>query len=173
MADGVRPYGPGKFSTVLDSYVYSVSLDGGCDEEEGDSDAGIWYGLMRNGRTIFKDHDPFLETLNSAEQEQLMSCAGVILYQDSNGFVGVTYYDTNKELNKAWADVVSEFAEPDEDEPNTISCDQCEMSSINWRWLVKASSSLVIISLKVCANASISSLVPGIFKRNFKFSAVI
>jgi hypothetical protein len=131
MADGVRPYGPGKFSTVLDSYVYSVSLDGGCDEEEGDSDAGIWYGLMRNGRTIFKDHDPFLETLNSAEQEQLMSCAGVILYQDSNGFVGVTYYDTNKELNTAWADVVSEFAEPDEDEPNTISCDQCEMSSIN------------------------------------------
>jgi len=73
MTNDIRPYGPGKFNTILDSYVYSVSLDGGCDEEESNSDAGIWYGLMRNGRTIFRDHDPLLETLNSAEQEKLTS----------------------------------------------------------------------------------------------------
>lgn len=35
--DGIRPYGPGKFDTILDAYVYSVSCDGGCDDECGDS----------------------------------------------------------------------------------------------------------------------------------------
>ena len=45
--DEIRSYGPGKFSTILDSYVYSVSLDGGCDEEEGSVDeCGAWYGIM-------------------------------------------------------------------------------------------------------------------------------
>jgi hypothetical protein len=109
--EGIRPYGPGKFSTILDSYVYGVSLGGGCDEEEGNSDAGIWYGIMRNGRTIFKDHDPFLEPLNDAEREQLTSVAGVILYQDSNGFVYVTYYNDNDELESEWAKVVAELTE--------------------------------------------------------------
>src|SRR3984957_15456902 len=115
MANDIRPYGPGKFNTILDSYVYSVSLDGGCDEEEGSVDeCGAWYGIMRNGRTIFRDHDPLLETLNSSEQEKLTSSAGVILYEDSNGFVYVSYYATDDELNAEWAKVVAEFAEPEE-----------------------------------------------------------
>jgi hypothetical protein len=112
--DIIRPYGPGKFSTVLDSYVYGISLGGGCDEEESNGDAGIWYGIMRHGRTIFRDHDPLLETLNSAEQEKLTSSAGVILYEDSNGFVYVSYYATDDELNAEWAKVVAEFAELEE-----------------------------------------------------------
>jgi len=127
-----RPYRTGKFSTILDSYVYDVSLDGGCDEEESNSDAGIWYGMMRNGRTVFKDHDPLLETLNDSEREQLTSSAGVILYQDSNGFVYVGYYTTDKELESEWAKVVAEFAKPEEEEKeNHVSCDSCEMLSIN------------------------------------------
>jgi hypothetical protein len=110
--DTIRPYGPGKFSTVLDSYVYSVSLDGGCDEEEGSvSECGEWYGVMRNGRTILRDHDPLLETLNTAEQEKLTSSAGVILREDSNGFVYVTYYDTADSLELAWSQIVDEFTE--------------------------------------------------------------
>ena len=124
--DTIRPYGPGKFSTILDSYVYSVSLDGGCDEEEGSvSECGEWYGIMRNGRTIFRDHDPLLETLNTAEQDQLTSSAGVILREDSNGFVSVTYYDTDESLETAWSQIVDGFREyleemypeDEEDEP--------------------------------------------------------
>ena len=113
----IRSYGPGKFDTIVDSYVYSVSLDGGCDEELGDSDIG-WYGLMRNGQTIFRDHDPLLETLNEAEQELLTSSAGVILSEDSQGFVGVDYFDTEAKLDKAWAAIEAAFYE-DEDEDET------------------------------------------------------
>jgi hypothetical protein len=110
MTNIIRPYGPGKFSTILDSYVYSVSLDGGCDEEQGSvSECGAWYGIMRNGFTIFRDHDPMLETLNTAEQDQLTSSAGVILREDSNGFVSVDYYDTDESLETAWSQIVDEF----------------------------------------------------------------
>jgi hypothetical protein len=115
--DVIRPYGPGKFDTVLDSYVYSVSLDGGCDEEEGSvSECGEWYGIMRNGRTIFRDHDPMLETLNTAEQEQLTSSAGVILREDLQGFVSVTYYDTDEALELAWSQIVDRFADCEDEE---------------------------------------------------------
>src|SRR5438128_6733812 len=102
MQDKIRPYGPGKFNTILDSYVYQVSLEGGCDDEIGSVDEGGWFGLMRNGHTIFRDHDPLLETLNPAEQEKLTSSAGVILSEDSQGFVCVDYYDTDAELDEAW-----------------------------------------------------------------------
>jgi len=100
--DTIRPYGPGKFSTILDEYVYQVSIESGCDDEESDEFSGEWVGMMRHGRTIFRDHDPFLEKLNQAERDKLESCAGVILREDSNGFVYVTYYSTEAELDAAW-----------------------------------------------------------------------
>jgi hypothetical protein len=111
VTDTIRSYGPGKFSTILDSYVYSVSLDGGCDAETGDSSTTGWYGLMRHGRTIFRDHDPMLETLNEAEREKLTTCAGVILFEDSNGFVSITYYDTEEKLDAVWAQIEKENEE--------------------------------------------------------------
>jgi hypothetical protein len=102
----IRPYGPGKFRTILDAYVWSVSLDGGCDDETGDvAETGVWYGLMRHGRTIFRDHDPHLESLNDDERQKLIACAGVIVSEDSCGFVMVAYYDTDEELNAAWCEV--------------------------------------------------------------------
>src|SRR6266571_7157828 len=118
MTDKIRPYGPGKFNTILDSYVYEVSLDGGCDDEIGSVDEGGWFGMMRNGRTIFKDHDPLLETLNEAERELLTTSAGVILSEDSNGFVYVDYFKTEDELNAAWDRIVSEHedSETEDDE---------------------------------------------------------
>lgn len=120
MTDQIRRYGPGKFNTVMDAYVYDVSCNGGCDEEAGSVDEnGAWYGLMRNGHTIFKDHDPLLETLNEAEQELLTNSAGVILQEDGNGFVTVSYYETKAELDKDWASIEEEMAsyeETDEDE---------------------------------------------------------
>jgi hypothetical protein len=106
MANEIRSYGPGKFNTILDAYVYGVSLDGGCDDEL--SGYG-WYGLMRHGRTIFKDHDPLLESLNEAEQDQLTSAAGVILHEDLQGFVYVTYYDTIEALDADWDAIQADY----------------------------------------------------------------
>lgn len=112
MPDEIRSYGPGKFSTIVDAYVYDVSLNGGCDEETGDvSTIGRWYGLMRNGRTIFKDHDPMLETLNEAERDLILNSAGVIISEDDQGFVDVDYISSDEELNEKWSAIETECSE--------------------------------------------------------------
>jgi hypothetical protein len=117
----IRRYGSGKFSTILDSYVYSVSLDGGCDEEAGDvSEHGEWYGIMRNGQTIFRDHDPLLETLTADEQEKLTASSGVILREDSQGFVTVTYYDNTEPLELAWSQIVGNFSEDEREAEKSL-----------------------------------------------------
>lgn len=103
----IRSYAPGtKFSTVLDEYVWNVSLEGGCDAEIGSvTENGHWYGLMRDGHSIFRDHDPFCEPLNEAEREQLKNSAGVILTEDSYGFVRIEYFDEEAALNAAWSEI--------------------------------------------------------------------
>ncbi len=116
---GIRSYGLGKFDTILDSYVYQVSLDGGPDEECGDSSMGAgWFGLLRDGKTIFRDHDPLLETLTEEEQETLTSCAGVIISESSDGFVDCEYFDTDTELETAWAAILADNEETEETEEN-------------------------------------------------------
>ena len=115
IAANIRPYGPGKFSTMLDAYVYSVTLDGGCDDEIR-GEYGTWYGLMKHGSTIFRDHDPLLDTLNDDERDQLISCAGVIVREDSDGFVYVRYFDETDELDAAWDTLRDENDTEDEDE---------------------------------------------------------
>jgi hypothetical protein len=121
MSDGIRSYGPGKFNTIVDSYVYQVSCDGGCDDERGSvNENGEWFGLMRHGSTIFRDHDPLLETLNEAEAEQIKSSAGVILREDSQGFVHVEYFNSADALDKAWQEIAEQFDnddDGDDDEP--------------------------------------------------------
>lgn len=112
----IRSYGPGKFNTILDAYVYGVSMNGGgCDAEVGESCNSRWYGLMRNGRTIFQDHDPMLESLNEAEREMLTSAAGVILTEDSQGFVYVEYFDTMAELDAKWSEIEASEQTEDDD----------------------------------------------------------
>jgi hypothetical protein len=105
----IRPYGPGKFKTILDSYVYSVSLNGGCDDEIGDSSETSWYGRMNHGNTIFLDHDPFQEPLNDEERELLTGSEGVIIREDSDGFVAISYFADKAKLDATWAEIVAEF----------------------------------------------------------------
>jgi len=120
----IRPYGPGKFNTLLDAYVYEVSLGGCTDDECGDSGYGSgWYGLMRHGHSIFKDNDPCCESLNDAERAQLSGCAGVIISEGSDGFVYVQYFDTQAELDTTWDRITAEHdadedADGDEDHDN-------------------------------------------------------
>ncbi len=114
--DGIRPCGPGKFNTVLDSYVYDVSLGGCCDDEISSEYDRTYHCLMRNGRSIFVDHDPMLESLTAAEQEQLTSSAGVILTETGDGSVYVEYFDTMAELDAAWGTLQAENENIDDDD---------------------------------------------------------
>ena len=83
-----------------------IRVLGGADEEARINDS--WYGLMRNGRTIFRDHDPLLESLNAVEQEYLTSAVGVLIHEDSQGFVYVTYFHDKDRMESVWSDIVED-----------------------------------------------------------------
>lgn len=108
-ADGLRRYGPGKFDLWVDSYVYGLSLDGSCDEEMGEADGPGWYGLIR-GVPLAEPIEPLDEaaTLEPAEVEFLRNQAGVILSENSDGFVSVDYFERDSDLMAAWGEVVED-----------------------------------------------------------------
>ena len=112
-SDGIRSYGLGKFASILDSYVWEVSMDG-ADEEVGDVDSGGWYGLMRDGASIVNSIVSNGETLTTAEDALLAGSIAVILSEDSQGFVSVDYFDTAEELDAAWEGIVADSENPDD-----------------------------------------------------------
>lgn len=103
-ATGIRPYGPGKYANQLDAYVHEV----GNEDDELALDDG-WYGLMRNGRTIFQDHDPNLDGLTDEEAETLTNSAGCIVHEDNFGFVNIEYFITTEELEAAWQTLTQQW----------------------------------------------------------------
>jgi len=99
-AHDLRPYGPGKFSTILDSLVWNTTLDG-CDDELGTvEDDGVWFGRL-NAPVLL---DGAWEHLTGAERDFIrLNAAGAILSEDSAGFVYVEYFPTSSALTIAWA----------------------------------------------------------------------
>lgn len=121
MTDEIRPYGPGKFSTILDSYVHALTLDGGADEEESYPDGGGWYGLLRGPFEYESEHDR--PRLNAAEISELTGSIGVILYERSDGIVESEWFETSEALESAWAHVQDEFADVRAEELDEASAD--------------------------------------------------
>jgi hypothetical protein len=78
-----------KFNCQADEDLYEISLDGGLNEECGSvTEYGTWYGMMRT-------YDEY---------------AGVILIEDSQGFVDVMRFDTDKQLDFYWQGIVADVA---------------------------------------------------------------
>jgi hypothetical protein len=118
---GIRSYGPGKFDTIVDSYVYSVSLDGGADEELGDvSETGRWYGLMRGQgllEAVEKQAAEEKDQLTQDEKDLFKEEGGVILSEDDQGFVTVDYFDTKEALEQKWTEIENDtYSDDDIDE---------------------------------------------------------
>ena len=122
--DVIRSYGPGKFFDIVDSYVYSISLDGGTDEEAGSVDRCGLYGILR-GCLSLSHADPrdseFFE-LNSAERNLLRDTAGAIMSEDSQGFVHVSYFDTTDDLERNWAEILADETITGSDEDGCAAC---------------------------------------------------
>lgn len=103
----LRPALPGKFEGgyVIDEVVYELSLDG-ADEEVGDViEEGVWYGLLESLDGL--DTSGFTEDEKKFIAEQV----GAIIREDSQGFVTVEYFDSHKELKKAWREILAWYEE--------------------------------------------------------------
>ena len=117
---GIRSYGPGKFATVLDSYAYELTLDGGADEEESYPQEGSgWYGLVwvdpDTRRAVREIAEADMGPLTEEEEELLADTSAVVLFERSDGIVEVDWFDDKEEAEEEWADILVD-TEGDEDE---------------------------------------------------------
>jgi hypothetical protein len=113
----LRPYGPGKFSTILDSYTHEFGLDG-VDEELSLDDGGGWYGLIQLGSDgaarIQEIAEQNKDPLTHDEKEFLEKQAAVILFERSDGIVEATWYDDEQAAQENWEEIEAEFEEEEE-----------------------------------------------------------
>jgi hypothetical protein len=117
--DGIRSYGPGKFHTLIDSYAFEVAGDG-VDEEASYGDGGGWYGLVRlDGPTRKRVAEVAAEgdgELTEDERELLDDSVAVIFFERSDGIVEADWFEDEKKVDQAWADIEADTAEDDEEE---------------------------------------------------------
>jgi len=119
MGDGIRSYGHGKFHTIIDSYVYAMTLDGGADREESYDEGGGWYGFVelshKDAERIREVSIENRDQLTVEENELLDESVAVILFERSDGIVEADWFTDMKEAEAQWAEIEAEF-DGDEDE---------------------------------------------------------
>ena len=113
-----------KFDTYLAEvfYFYGLSLDGGPNDEVGSSAEAGWFGLFKGDlldqvvEAEIEDEDgediPCIAELETAEIREVALAKGAILSESTSGSVGITFYDSEAELDEAWRKIQSEV-EPD------------------------------------------------------------
>jgi hypothetical protein len=105
----------------LEYFALALSLDG-VDEEAGSVDTGGWYGLFRAPVVAsVAELDDALQAmwndLDADTQRELQhQKGGMIMNQDSDGFVNVDLYDNDADLSAEWDWVVENVADEPEEE---------------------------------------------------------
>jgi hypothetical protein len=114
----IRRYGPGKFNTVLESYLYGME-----DESIGDAETFGYYALVRIGsdadaKAIIRAAEEDGGALNEDEKELVRTSAGFITEENSQGFVSFEWYsaEDQEEMENSWLEIVDEWDEFQEDE---------------------------------------------------------
>ena len=102
--------GPGKFSSDLDEVLYAITLDGGSDEDLGDSETFNHYDLLvdLSADEVEERAEESGVTLSDEELEDIDG-ASAIIEENSQGFVSVKLFDTGEAARKAWAKIEKEW----------------------------------------------------------------
>lgn len=112
----IRRYGPGKFDTILDKYVYQSTLDGGC-EELGDVETFNHYAKVSLGQEGLKDIARMAkedgDTLTMEECRLIRRSVGAIVETRNSGAVSVDYYSSKSALKRDWDRLEKEWGEMD------------------------------------------------------------
>jgi len=112
---------PGKFETsgALGALFYAIAAEGFADEEAGDMDFGRWYARFDGpfDKTLARNFPAEYKLLDADDREELHNAVGVIITEDTQGFIDIETYTSKKKLDKVWGEIeadVSEFYEADE-----------------------------------------------------------
>ncbi len=103
MNEALRPYGPGKFNTVVDSWLYQ-SLDTGADDELTPCE-GEWIGKVNGNQNGLGYRDGCWLDLTNDETTFLANQIGAILFEASNGFVTVEYFGDRTGFEERWTEL--------------------------------------------------------------------
>lgn len=91
----------GKFDTAIDEYIYRLTLDGFGDQT-GDVEGPGYYSSIDLGFEILqrlrKEAIENGDRLTTEEETLIEDSVGAIVYENSQGFVYVTYYDDENEF---------------------------------------------------------------------------
>jgi hypothetical protein len=100
----IRMYGLGKFNTVIDSELYAICLDTSWLSDECSCEGLGWYGVIKcnSGETMNKIFAKAGIGLNKSEFELISTAIGVIIHEDTDGFIDVEYYAEPDELGEMW-----------------------------------------------------------------------
>jgi hypothetical protein len=117
--DGIRPYGPGKFHTLIDSFAFEVAGDG-VDEEASYGEGGGWYGLVLldapTRKRVVEVAAENRDALTEDEQDLLDDSVAIIFFERSDGIVEADWFEDEKKAEKAWEEIEADTAEEEENE---------------------------------------------------------
>lgn len=124
--EGVREYGVGKFNLMLDKYVYELSLDWSGDMVN--DGVGTSYTRLSLPTDAVYSLDELAaeagDRLTDAERDMIAGSVGVIIFENDQGFVEVSYFDNEAEFESEWdacEEWEAEQQEEEEYEPNARS----------------------------------------------------
>ena len=112
--DEIRPYGPGKFNTLVDSLVWNFLQTNGSEEELAEPGFG-WRAVVQlaEGETplniLVQEANP-QQPLNVAEATFLQAQVGFIAAEAQDGSVDIDYFDDPGDLETAWTAVQDDYA---------------------------------------------------------------
>lgn len=108
-----------KFDLEVDGYVHGIGLDGASAEGGDSGTVGYYWSVALGPKALRQIHDEAAaqgDRLTTEEENLIADSAGAIVREDSRGFVSVTYYDDQRDLDKAWEEVEEEIYGSDEED---------------------------------------------------------
>jgi len=117
--------GVGKFSSALDELLYAAVLEGWAGEEAGDvSEQGYHYDFIplmgiESVRELELNLKEQFEQLSEEEKQMLEDAHGAIVEENDQGFVAVELFDSRKEAEEKWEEIVWGLTSEDDQEAET------------------------------------------------------
>lgn len=116
----LRPYGPGKFSQMIDMYPHAMSMDGSWTEDYAVDGMGYFVALVWLADDMTELAQEFRDlqgdfTPNCDEQRFLLMHKGAVVEENDQGQVFVKYFRTAHEARNEFNDLASDLYNGEDD----------------------------------------------------------
>lgn len=109
--DNLRPYGPGKYETILDAVVDAAyGTLGHYTDTVGSVDELGHYTFIVAETTLWDElSSEVAKYLTAEELDYLRDKVACIIHEDSQGFVSINYYTNREVAAKLWRAILHDY----------------------------------------------------------------